>query len=63
MNSTCTNKDDMENLIAVKELLEEDVLTKFTLRELEYQVGLNEFKLKRDLKSYSGKRCLHTSMI
>lgn len=48
-------KDDMEKLFAVKELLEEDVLSKFTLRELAHQVGLNEFKLKKGFKELFGK--------
>ena len=49
------SRDDKEKLFAVKELMEEDVLSKFTLRELAHQVGLNEFKLKKGFKELFGK--------
>lgn len=49
------NGTDKEKLFAVKELLEENILSEFTLAGISYKVGLNEFKLKRGFKELFGQ--------
>lgn len=54
-DSFIVNISDKEKLFAVKELLEQNILAEFTLKELAYKTGLNEFKLKRGFKELFGK--------
>jgi AraC-like DNA-binding protein len=49
------NKYDRDKLYFVKELLEQNILSEFTLREISYKSGLNEFKLKKGFKELFGK--------
>ncbi len=46
--------NDMEKLYYVKELLEENILSKFSLLSLARKAGLNDFKLKRGFKELFG---------
>ncbi len=48
-------KGDKEKLYFVKELLEQNILSEFTLNEMSFKVGLNEFKLKKGFKKLFGK--------
>jgi len=49
------SKSDKEKLHAVKELIEQNLLQQFSLREFSFSVGLNEFKLKMGFRELFGR--------
>jgi AraC-like DNA-binding protein len=57
-NSNCfvqLSKYDIDKLYSVKEMLDKNILSTISFREISYMNGLNEFKLKKGFKKLFGK--------
>ena len=49
------NKNDIDKVYVVKDMLEKNMLSDLTLRDISYINGLNEFKLKKGFRRLAGR--------